>query len=404
MPELHCTESLEAALTITGWNKARVKLLARFLMALIVCRTVSLYRLANVLPGEAKVSSQYKRLQRFVAQFDMDFASLARLLVTMLGVAPPFVLALDRTNWKLGKTETNFLVLALVHRGIAFPLFWHVLEKEGRGKAGNSNLCERRSLLLRYLSVFGKESIAYVCADREFGGRDFAAWLLDHRISFVLRLRGNVLVTNAKGEECPVHRLFAHCTTDRACDLGCRKVFGKDGKKGLPLLVSGIRAHDGDFVIVISDRPGSCSPGSCSPGSCSPGSCSPGSCSPGSCSPGSCSGVGEDSLLCRYRKRWGIETLFGCLKRRGFDLEATHLTEGVRLSRLFAVLSVAFCWAYQSGQWLFEQKAWKVRKHGRLPVSLFRAGLDWLQRMLMPLCGKYSPQDFQQAIQILYCT
>ena len=30
-----------------------------------------------------------------------------------------------------------------------------------------------------------------------------------------------------------------------------------------------------------------------------------------------------------YYQRWHIETLFGCLKSRGFDLEATHMTETV---------------------------------------------------------------------------
>jgi hypothetical protein len=59
----------------------------------------------------------------------------------------------------LGKAELNLLVLAVVYQGVAFPLFWTVL-----GKAGNSNLRERQSLLLRYLSVFGQESIAYLCA------------------------------------------------------------------------------------------------------------------------------------------------------------------------------------------------------------------------------------------------
>ena len=46
--------------------------------------------------------------------------------------------------------------------------------------------------------------------------------------------------------------------------------------------------------------------------------------------------------------------LFGCLKRRGFDLEATHLTKPERLSRSMAVLTLAFCWAYVTGVWLFE--------------------------------------------------
>ena len=42
----------------------------------------------------------------------------------------------------------------------------------------------------------------------------------------------------------------------------------------------------------------------------------------------------------RYRRRWGIETLFGCVKTRGFDLEATHLRDPERLSRLFFVVTL----------------------------------------------------------------
>jgi hypothetical protein len=30
-------------------------------------------------------------------------------------------------------------------------------------------------------------------------------------------------------------------------------------------------------------------------------------------------------LLADYRLRWGIESLFGAIKSRGFDLESTHL-------------------------------------------------------------------------------
>lgn len=44
----------------------------------------------------------------------------------------------------------------------------------------------------------------------------------------------------------------------------------------------------------------------------------------------------------RYRVHWSIETLFGRLKRRGFDLESTHLTHRERLEKLFFVLTLAF--------------------------------------------------------------
>ena len=36
-----------------------------------------------------------------------------------------------------------------------------------------------------------------------------------------------------------------------------------------------------------------------------------------------------DMMIEDYYQRWHIETLFGCLKSRGFDLEATHMTETV---------------------------------------------------------------------------
>jgi len=355
MPDLDCIES---ALRKTGWNKARVRLLARFLIAVITCRTVCLYRLANALPGDAKTSSHYKRLQRFVGGFDLDFARLACLVVSMVAAPAPFVLALDRTDWKLGKVSLKVLVLALVHKGVAFPVFWKVL-----GKAGNSNLAERQSLLTSLVDTFGKDSIAYVCADRELGGGDLAAWLRDQGIGFVLRLRGNVRVSNAKGTLKTARGLFWHGKMGQAKDLGERQVFGG---KPLGLFVSGTRVAGGDFVIVVSDTGG--------------------------------------DLLARYGKRWGIETLFGCLKRRGFNLEATHLSVADRLERLVAVLALAFTWAYMCGAWLFETKPWKVGKHGRLMLSVFRRGLDFLQRLLLPLCGKKSPQELEKAVRFLSCT
>lgn len=44
-----------------------------------------------------------------------------------------------------------------------------------------------------------------------------------------------------------------------------------------------------------------------------------------------------------YAQRWGIETLFGIFKSRGFNLEDTHLIDSERLSKLFALLTIALC-------------------------------------------------------------
>jgi hypothetical protein len=78
----------------------------------------------------------------------------------------------------------------------------------------------------------------------------------------------------------------------------------------------------------------------------------------------------------------GLETLFGCLKTRGFCLEATHVTDKERLRKLLALMALAFCWAYRTGQWLTRIEPLKIKKHGRLAKSIFRHGFDHLRRIL----------------------
>ena len=50
-----------------------------------------------------------------------------------------------------------------------------------------------------------------------------------------------------------------------------------------------------------------------------------------------------------YGLRWGIETLFGCLKSYGFNLEQTPVTDPHKLARLLILLSVAVRWTFSAG-------------------------------------------------------
>lgn len=47
------------------------------------------------------------------------------------------------------------------------------------------------------------------------------------------------------------------------------------------------------------------------------------------------------TAIANYANRWGIETLFGIFKTRGFCLESTHLRDSERLSKLLALLTLA---------------------------------------------------------------
>jgi len=89
-----------------------------------------------------------------------------------------------------------------------------------------------------------------------------------------------------------------------------------------------------------------------------------------------------------YLKRWGIETLFSCLKGRGFHFEDTHMTRRERIEKLMALLTVGFCWAFKTGQWAIAKKITQLKmKHfkdgKRLQKSLFRIGLDFIRETVI---------------------
>ncbi|KLT90982.1 hypothetical protein T633_0557 [Acinetobacter baumannii MRSN 58] len=99
---------------------------------------------------------------------------------------------------------------------------------------------------------------------------------------------------------------------------------------------------------------------------------------------------------------WEIETLFSCLKGRGFNLENTRLTDPRRVKKLIAVLAISFCWCYLTGEWQHDQKkAIKIKKHGRLSMSLFRYGLDYVQMAIQRLIGFGKKEEFKEILAIL---
>ena len=104
-----------------------------------------------------------------------------------------------------------------------------------------------------------------------------------------------------------------------------------------------------------------------------------------------------DSALEIYGLRWGIETLFSALKKRGFNLETTHLTDIKRIEKLVAILAITLSWAHLVGEWLAEQQPLKIKKHGYQAKIIFRYGLDYLQYLLLNLTHR-----IQQLLQCFH--
>jgi len=265
-------------------------------------------------------------------------SSIVLLVLRLFPLGSKYLLILDRTNWKWGKTPINILMLSVAYLGISIPLFWVVLDLEG-----NSSPEDRISMLKRVLEKFGLEKIEALLADHEFIGKKWFGFLCENKIPFVIRIKRNFKAGVIQGEQTvPVGKL---------CKIfGSRKILNQPiNLWGYPLYISIQRTKKAkESLIVVSNF------------------------------------VFKDALK-MYKKRWGIETLFGCLKSRGFRMEDTHMTDADKIEKLLFVLAIAFCWAYRTGDIQAKKEPIEIKTHGRKAKSLFRIGLDFIRRVFLNL-------------------
>lgn len=340
---------------LLGWHGARITFLALFLVALFRVKTVNLAEVATAFPNQAKAESNYKRMQRFLRWFEMDYHQVARLVVRLMEIPKPWVLSVDRTTWEFGSVTINILMLGVVHQNVAFPLFWQLLDKRG-----NSNTGERLDLLVEFLCEFAPEDVAYLTADREFIGSEWFALLLAEPLTrFRIRIRETELLWDGQ-KSLKTAIVFQDLQPHQSKLLSSKRRLW-----GHWLYLVGLRLEDGSLLVVATDH-------------------------------------APDTALADYALRWGIETLFGCFKTRGFCLESTHLKDRDRLKKLVALLTLAFCWAHRVGDWCVHLQPLKLKKHGRKAKSIFRTGFDLLRRILLNLHNRN--QQYQQVLNLLSCT
>ncbi len=208
-------------------------------------------------------------------------------------------------------------------------------------KKGNSNSDERMRFLEEMLKIFPAAEIRCLCADREFVGQAWLRYLLlEPDLPFRIRIRATDKIKRG-GKTLAAKVVFAHLAIGESQQLkGDCRVWGNQ------VSVEALRLDDGDLLVVIA--------------------------------PPHTVGLVRD-----YALRWGIETLFGILKTRGFCLESTHFTDPERLRKLFALLTLALVWS--------------------LKKSLFRLGFDHLRHLILnPSLPNH--RDFLHSLQFLSCT
>ena len=289
-------------------------------------------KVANAFETETEANSVYRQIQRFLRNGNtvaIDFLKLLKL-------DGKLKILIDRTEWKFGSTWINILTLSVAYKNVAIPVLWEVVNHKG-----NATAVEHKAIIERFVTEFGANRILRVYADREFGSYELFSYLLENKIDFHIRLK-----TSHKSGGKSFLQIWRNVA---------EKVKLKGKVKievfGLEIYVSCVKYQkDGktEYLIVAS-------------------------------------GERSQDAIEEYKVRWQIETMFGCLKSRGFNFEETHLTQPKKISKLLMLLGLGLSLAIKMGEFQVEitkQVKMKLKKNQRYAKSLFRIGLDALQDLL----------------------
>ena len=316
-------------------NKARLRCFAMLVHAVIGQRTVSLTWLSQHPVTGAKSESVLRRFERFFAEVVLRPRQIGALILA-LAPRPPqgWILAMDRTNWQFGKTHINILVVTVILGKVGLPIAWRVLPKST--KRGNSRKTHRIALMEEVLSILPVEDIRVLTMDREFVGKHWLGWLELMELRYIVRVKSNTLVGGRSAGWLSRRGRWKRHGKD------LHEVFGRQvyfAAKRVP------KGRD-PYLAVVSH------------------------------------GFHGTEALELYRLRWGIETFFSHLKKRGYQFEDTHMTKSERIEKLMGVLAVAFAMSYRWGRHLEKTRGTKTKKHGHRAKSIFRQGFESLHRML----------------------
>ena len=208
--------------------------------------------------------------------YSFDFSAFGRLLLRLLPQTSGFVVVMDRTEWHFGQTPVNVLMVGLACKGIAFPVLWDVLSKEG-----SSSTEERKVLFERFLRLVEPDQIRAFVVDRKFIGQEgWLGFLFDRDVPFVIRIRSSrrVALGSPDGLALPA-RMFFRSLPVRSGGSP-RQLEGRRFVGGQPVSVVGKRLHGEDEFLILIASPSVAS--------------------------------GQAPRL--YRRRWEIESLFAAMK------------------------------------------------------------------------------------------
>jgi hypothetical protein len=330
----------------------RQRNMALLVAGLYLSRAVQMALVVRTWPSRSKEPSLVNRLRRFLDNPRVDVRTWYRPVAEQLVQS----LAGQRIRLVIDCTKVGFdfrlMTISLAYRKRTLPLVWSV----HRGRNGHTTDAQQLALMRAVRPLIPLHHEVWVLGDAGFQTVALVQWLCRQGWHFVLRQQGRITVRQP-GQ--PWRKLNQFdLAPGQTCNLGWVRLTQKQDAGWFWLLLHWEKGQDEPWYL-LSDR------------------------------------AGQHTLLRLYKVRMWTEEMYGDLKGHGFDLEATHLDDEDRISRLVLGVCLAFVWLMTLGSWVVKNGYRHFVDHkSRRDKSYFRIGWDWLARCLRladPIPFRFKP-------------
>jgi hypothetical protein len=330
----------------------RQRNMALLVSGLFLSMSIHLSLIVNEWPLPGKTVSLTNRLRRFLTNERVTveewYWPVAKQMVATFA-NKELRLVIDCT--KVG-FNYRLMTIGLAYRKRTLPLVWSV----HKGRKGDVGVKDQIALFKRLRPLIPRSAKVWVYGDSGFQYVPLLRWMRQRGWHFIVRQKGYVKV---------------YRTGD-----GWRKINNFALSEGQSRYIGWVRLtqkhNAGWFWLILHWKQGEDEPWYLV-----------------------CDQYGQADLIRRYGVRMWVEEMYGDMKGHGFDLEATHLDDADRISRLFLAICITFVWFISLGSWVVKRGFRHfVDRKDRRDKSYFRLGWDWLkrcQRLNQPLKLLFSP-------------
>lgn len=328
------------------WSEKRVtqqRNMIWLLIGIIQGRSVELSEIASHIPSQAKLTSVTRRIERFLDNAKIRvrewYEPVIRPIIEHIGKTTGEIrLIIDGS--KVGNGH-QLLMVGIAYRRRAIPVAWTWM----RCRKGHSSTGKQQALLSYVRSLLPADVPVILVGDSEFGIIAVMQLLEKWGWHYVLRQKGTHLIETDDEKESwiPFQNLLSlpgqRCWLER---------IPLTAKFAHPTNILAYWAKTEPVPWLLATNLPTYS-----------------------------------AAIKAYRRRMWIEELFGDLKEKGFDLEATRLQHFLRLSRLTLAVVLLFVWSIATGSAVVKNgQRSLVDRNDRRDLSLFRIGLRWIQRCI----------------------